>query len=424
MTLTHSIHTDFAQVEHLQGQWNDLARRTGDLMASYEWCETWWRHFRQGRQLEIHVLRDGGQLVGVLPLMRETLAAAAGLRVLKVLGNDYTIDAVGLAIEPDHAGAFLAQVLDSLDDRGRWDALYLGQLRSYIDTVEPLARAAAGHRRVQRVILGLCDDWSTLFDLPETYERYLQSLDGTQRRDTLRRERNLREGRDVRVRSVCAPEEVPAGMDALIELHQQTWTDRGQPGHFGGHASVRAFHRELAGRLVRTGQLVLLAATADGQVVSTGYGYQFGPRTHMMFTGYRVDGPWRRFGLGRLLLCWEIRQAIERGSRQIEDARGIFEYKLRMNGHLVPERSLWIVRQGRDTLGRFRVGLWTAYLLHAAYGRIWQDRLAVKLRAHRPAWHCYIRSYYLAKLCKRMRSGLSGGPILWETGRGASPPPA
>ncbi len=194
IALSHSVYTDFAQVERLRGPWNDLASRTGDLMASYEWCETWWRHFRQDRQLEIHVLRAGERLVAVLPLLRERLAATPGLRVLKVLGNDYTIDAAGLAIDARYAGPFMTRVLDSLDDGGDWDALYLGQFRSYTGVVEPLAQAAAGHTQVQTVILGLCDDWHTLFDLPETYEQYVGSLEGNERRDTLRRERKPAEG--------------------------------------------------------------------------------------------------------------------------------------------------------------------------------------------------------------------------------------
>ncbi len=181
-------------------------------------------------------------------------------------------------------------------------------------------------------------------------------------------------------------------MDAVIQLHQQLWVGRGHAGHLGGHPAVVAFHREMAGRLVVSGQLALVTATVDGQIVGAGYGYHFGQRTHTMFRGYRNDEPWRSYALGRLVHCGQVRQAIEHGSRLMEDARGVFDYKFRLNGYLAPERSLWIVRQGRGTLARFQLGLRTAYLLHAWYGRIWQDTVAVKLRMHRPTWHCYIRS--------------------------------
>jgi CelD/BcsL family acetyltransferase involved in cellulose biosynthesis len=415
------VYSTFPEAEHLQAAWNDLAGRVGDLMASYEWCETWWRYFCKGRRLEIHALHDGDRLVAVLPLFRETLLPMAGLRVLKVLGNDYTIDAVGLAIDPPYAEAVIQRILDSLDDRGGWDALYLGQLRGYTDVVKPLAQAAARHDNVRMAILGLCDDWHTLFDLPEQYEQYLKSLDGDERRDTARRERKLCQGRDVRIEPVGQPEQVPAAMDAVIQLHQQLWTGRGQPGQFGGHPTISAFHRELAGRLIHTGQLALVTATVDGEILAAGYGYHFGRRTHTMFRGYRNDEPWRSYALGRLVHCGQVRQATEHGSRQMEDSRGVFPYKLRLNGRLAGERSLWIVRRGTGPRLRFWLGMRIAYLLHAVYGRIWLDRLSLKLRIHPHAWHCYIRSYYLAKLCKRVRSGMSGGPILWETAPAAPP---
>lgn len=418
--LSHDIYTDFAEVEHLRGAWDDLASRVGDLMASYEWCETWWRYFGRG-QLEIHAFHDGDRLVAVLPLLRETLRPIGGLRVLKVLGNDYTIDAAGLAIEPSYAETVMQRILDSLDDRGPWDALYLGQFRGYTEVLEPLAQGAARHEKVHMAILGLCDDWHTLFDLPGEYEQYLKSLSGDERRDTLRRERKLREGRDVRIEPVCEPAEVPAAMDAVIALHQQLWTGRGQPGQFGGHREISEFHRELAGRLIHKGQLALVMARVDGEILAAGYGYHFGSRTHTIFRGYRHDEPWRSYALGRLVHCGQVRQAIERGSRQMEDSRGVFPYKLRLNGRLVGERSLWVVRHGRGPRLRFWVSMRLAYLLHAIYGRVWLDRISLKLPIHPRAWHCYIRSYYLAKLFKRIRSGLSGGPVLWQTAP-ASPP--
>ena len=419
--LTHRVHGSFAETQPLQAAWNALAREHGDLLSSYEWCDTWWRHFGTGRQLEIHTLHAEDRLVGVLPLFHETLAAAAGLRVVRLVGCDYTIDAAGLAIQPEYVEPFCQRVLRNLGKRGRWDIVQLGPLRSYATVTEAIAAAAVDDPSVQTVIIGRQDNWQTLFDLPATYEEYFKSLPGDERRDTSRRERKLREGRDVQIVPVDNPQEVPAAMDALIQLHQRIWTGRGMAGQFGEFDDVEQFHREMADCLVGTGQLAMVIVRVDGEIVGAGYGYHFGRRTHTMFRGYRNDEPWRSYALGRLVHCGQVRQAIGRGSTQIEDGRGVFDYKLRLGGRLYGERSLLIVRRGWINRLRLWAGLRTAYLVHVLYARIWLDMIATRLRRRPPAYHFYVRSHFLAKMFGRTRFGLFGGTALQEAG-GAPPP--
>ena len=421
--LMHNVYDTFEKTAHLKDAWNDLADRAGDILCSFDWCEVWWQHFGQGRQLEIHTLHDGGRLVAVLPLFRETIRPGwVWLRTVRVVGCDYTVTAVGLAIEPAYAERFTGMVLDRLGQGGAWDMLEMAPLRSYAAVVEPMAQSCAKDSHVQAAIIGRHDGWDTLFQLPDTYEEFLASLPSSARNDTARRERRLREQYKVEFSTVTRAEQVQPAMDALIELHQKHWMDKGRPGHFV-RLSVQQFHRDLAQRLLERGQLALLTLKANGRIVAATYGYSFGQRTHNLIVGNCHDRPWQRYGLGKIMYDHLFRHAMAQGSHVLEDGRGIFEHKLNLGGKLYGGRSLVVICRGWSTRLRFWMALRTAYAIHLLYSRIWLDTIAPRLRILPMERPFYLRHRVLAQLFRRTRFRLFGGPVLQETRCLESPPP-
>ncbi len=413
--LEHRVYGSFQEVSPLKNEWNDLASRTGDILCSYDWCEIWWKYFSRWRRLEIHTLHDGPRLVAVLPLFRETIRpGGVWLRVVWVVGCDYTVHTVGLAIEPAYAERFTQLVLARLGQAGPWDIFQIRALRSYATVCEKVGEACAGHDDVQTVIIGRRDTWCTLLPLPGTYEAFLASLSGNARNDTRRRERRLREDHKVEVEVVVSPEQVQPAMDTLIQLHQKYWTHKGNPGQLRD-LPVQQFHRELAQRLVETGQLVLLLLKVDGQVGAATYGYRFGRQTHGLFRGMCDEEQWKEYSLGRIMHCCLIREAIAHGSSVLEDGHGVFEYKLRLGGKLYGGRSLVAVRRGWSTRLRFWMALRTAYLIHVLYSRIWGDKIRPRLGIKSKARHFHQRNWVLAQLYKRVQFRLFGGQRVLET---------
>jgi CelD/BcsL family acetyltransferase involved in cellulose biosynthesis len=420
--LVHDIYDTFADVASIKGEWNDLAGRVGDLFCSYEWCQTWWEHYGYGRRLEIHTLRDGNRLVAVLPLVRQRLGwSGARLRIVRLAVCDHTVDGPGLAIDPAYAAGFLPLVLDRLDERGPWDIVQFGPLRSYVSVTEQVAEAAAGHKDIQAVLLGRQDNWLTVFDLPATYEAYLQGLPGKDRRELLRCERNLQTGHTTRLHVAGTGQEVKEGIRALVRAHQSLWTGKGQRGQFCDWPGSEAFHTAAALRLAPTGRLSLVTIQVDDEVVGVTYGYRFGSRLHELIRGQRNDGPWRAYGLGRLLHCYGIRNAMRDGITGVDNGRGVFEYKLKLGGRLEGERSVTLLRRGWQSRLRFWLGLRTAYLAHVLYGRLWFDILAPRLGWTRPLRPFYIRCSFLAQMFRRTRFRLFGGPKVQELSHVAPP---
>lgn len=414
-TLQYRVHTSFAESRCLRSPWNDLASRVGDVLGSFDWCETWWQYFGKGRRLEIHTLYDGADLVAVLPLFHETIRpGGVPLRTVRVLGCDYTIETAGLAIEPAYARRFTAMLLDDLCHRGSWDILQMAPLRPYQTAVDAMAEACRCDPKVQTVILGRQDSWCTLFELPDTYEQYLQTLSSNERCNILRRQRKICQEHDVKITRACTLEQIEQAMDALVHWHQKLWTDKGRPGQFGGTAAIERFHRAIAQRLAGSGQLALITLKADGRVLGADYGCFFGSRLHGLFRGYCRDEPWRSYGLGVMLHTQMVQLAIEHGIKEIDAGRGVFDYKLRLGGKLYGQRSLIVVRAGWPARLRFWAALRTAYLIHVLYSRIWIDMIAPRLGVRPTCRHFHVRYSVLAQLYRRVRFRLFGGPAVLE----------
>src|SRR5207248_6693506 len=58
----------------LHDEWNTLlaASAADCAFLTHEWLFTWWKHLADGRELTIVTARDGGNLIGILPLARRT----------------------------------------------------------------------------------------------------------------------------------------------------------------------------------------------------------------------------------------------------------------------------------------------------------------------------------------------------------------
>src|SRR5205085_12297569 len=54
----------------LRDEWNTLLESSASacVCLTHEWVSTWWRQLAEGRKLSILTARDGGKLIGILPL--------------------------------------------------------------------------------------------------------------------------------------------------------------------------------------------------------------------------------------------------------------------------------------------------------------------------------------------------------------------
>lgn len=305
---TVSLATDLAPVRE---DWQRLAALTGSPFASWEWASVWWRHFGEGGELRLLVVRDvSGATVGILPLYR---ARNGPLRTLRFVGH-FPADELRPICAPEDAAAVGSRCREQLADEGDWD-LFLAER---LPASAGLDRAVEGRRLDHESMpeLGLeTSDW----------DEFLAGKSSNFRSQARRKERRLQRDHDLRYRLCQEPAELPEMMATLFDLHRRAWTAKGEPGAFG--EDLESFHLEFAAAALERGWLRLWIAELDGAPAAAWYGFRIGG-VDSFYQGGR-DPERERDSIGFVLMTHTVRDAVEHGVHTYRLLLGAEEYKAR-----------------------------------------------------------------------------------------------
>ncbi len=349
---------------------NEWDRLAGDVpFRQFVWAETWWRHYATGAmRLCVLVVSDsGGRCVGVAPWY---IATGGAGRVLRMLGSgDVCSEHLTLLSAPRDESVVAAAVAKWLtnDGRNRWDLLELEHLPSDDPAISALCDecAAAGLTVHERPGMNI---WSV--NLAPTWDQFVAELNSSRRAKIRQSLRKFFDNGKVATRVLTDPDEFERRFGMLVDLHQRRRHSLGQPGCFASE-QFSAFHREIARRLLRQGQLRLVWTDLDGRPIAAEYSLLGGGTVYYYQTGLEPDAI--DVGPGWLGMIGSLRLAIGAGYRRFDFLRGDEPYKASWGAMPLPTRNIRIVPP--RTLPRLRHAAWLAR--HNARG--WLKR---KLRAN------------------------------------------
>lgn len=309
----------------MAAEWDALLRTSAArcIFLTWEWLHTWRRHLGQDRQLSVIAVREGGELVGVAPLVLSPPRPArlSPLPTFEFLGTgEVGSDYLDLVAKPGCEG----QVLDAV-------AVHVTRSRSAmrLRRFEPhsaLAAKLATHLadtgwRVTRAGTETCP----FIRLDgHTWDSYLATLGPEHRSNIRRRLRKLETTRGMSFERVVTEEQRREVLPALVSLHNQRWRERGGSEAFHSNALV-AFHDELSRLALARGWLRLFALRLDGRVAAALYGFLYEGRFSFYQSGF--DPGEARLGLGLAAMGLAIKSAIEEGALEYDLLHGDEPYK-------------------------------------------------------------------------------------------------
>lgn len=394
-----SVHHDWDSLADVEREWDALAERSGaDISACPALARVWWRHYGRGR-LRVFCawaespFGEGERLAGVLPMFLESVRGGpVRVRLARLLGSDSTITVARPAIESACAAQVYRMVVAHLLSVDSCDAVHFGPLQGDGD--------AGGCLR------GMCGtesaDWNgmerhagvcTRFDLPASFDRYLASLEKSERANLRRNMNKLARAPGYQVRVVTDPAEVEAAFDDFARMHTSQWRAEGRPGHFGDWPGSLDFSREAVRALAPLGRVALIGIEIGGSAVCAYWCFLLGDRCYWRLPARAVGDSWDQFGLGRVGLVTMLGAMIDRGVGYVEGGPGHYEYKTKHGATEHPLSSFVFVRNSRVTRLKVR-WLWTfADSLHLAYYRGWRLKIAPALGVRTgPLWRCWTRT--------------------------------
>ncbi len=298
--------------DSLEPGWRALAPRaaTGSVFTHPSWLRAWWSVLRTSEELRLLSFREGGELLGIAPLM------GSGGAVRFIATSD-VCDYHDVVAAPGALEACLRALLEHAEGCG-WQTLELDGLVQGTPTLAMLPDLA--RQREWRAEQGP-DGSSPTKALPATWDDYLQGLDGKDRHELRRKLRRLSAAGQVRVETATAPADLPERLPLFLDLLKQSREEKAQ---FMTLERERFFYR-LAEAMAAEGLLRLYFLELDGAKVAASLCFDYGGAVLLYNSGYNTR--YAPLSAGLLLKALVLKEAIERGRRVFHFLRGAEAYK-------------------------------------------------------------------------------------------------
>ena len=297
----------FGELDALGPEWDELARASGNLFATREWLQTWYRHYSTGGALLVACRSPDGRLAAILPL---EVKSVRGVRVLRFLGHGPS-DQMGPICAAADVG-FTAEALRRvLRHPPRRFQLFVG-------------RHLPGPEDWATIVGASCvreDATPVLRFQGETWDDVLASFGSGIRKEIRYDARRLAREHDVRHRRCDDVAALQSDLDILFRLHVANWGDRSS---FMRH---EAFQRDFAKLALERGWLRLWILEVDGRAVAAKLNFRFQGAEFSYQAGR--DPTWTGPSLGLVTVAHAMHAAFEEGASEYRFLRGSERYKFR-----------------------------------------------------------------------------------------------
>ena len=336
--LQPTLHGDASLFDALGSEWNDLLRRSAadTPFLTLDYQRIWWEHLGSG-DLAIIAFRDGRDLVGIAPLF--ATGDGSGGRTLATVGCVDVSDYLDLIAARGREREVCSALLDYLADDGApsWRSLDLCNIPEDSPTLvllPPLARERGWSVSLAR------DEVCPLVRLPSTWEEYLASLAGKERREIRRKLRRAEGEYEVSWYIVGREHDLEAEMDHFLRLMAASSPEK----EAFLTERMRGFFRALAAVAYERGWLQLAFLEVGDKKAASYLNLVYNNRVLVYNSG--LD--WQAFphlSAGHILIAYCIRQAIEDGRQVFDFLRGGERYKYQFGGQDTEVRRLVIRRR-------------------------------------------------------------------------------
>jgi len=321
---------DLAQLEPYRMTWNALLLQTprASFFHTFDWFQTYWKHFGEGQKMRVLVVRAAGKPIGIVPLCVQT----EQYRVGKVRVLNYPLSDWGSwygPLGPDAAATMFMAMKHLQQTERDWDLMELRWNDAQQSNRAGTARAmqAAGfqpqrsaHQQLSRIQFE--GDWN----------RFLASKNSKWRHNLQRQERAIEKcGKVGFIRFRPAGAAQGDGdprwdlFETCQELSARSWQGQSTTGTTLCHPQVRNFLRDAHEAAARLGMVDLAVLTFNGQPAAFGYNYHYHGHLFGLRMGY--DRQICTKGLGNVLITRMMRDSFARGDHSFDLGLGELDYK-------------------------------------------------------------------------------------------------
>ena len=312
-SLSTRIITDFAALERLSSEWNELWNLCpcATSFQRPEWVLSWTKVF-QPQQLFVVEVRRGKSLVGLAPLF---LYYSGQERILAPLAASVS-DYLDWLVEPSASSEILEKIFAAVRNaNGSLDRLELTDLPS-TSSVLKFDFDDWGCQRLEETVC-------PVLTLPPN-TKSIEEILAAKPRHNLRTARRRTDKAGHSQIEVADETTLDDFLTAMMHLHGARWTECGGSGMLAD-SKIRAFHQLAAPALLKRGVLCLYGLRLNGQLIATLYALAERNTVYCYLQGF--DPAYSALSPGAQILAAVIDEALRNGKTAVDFLRGREAYK-------------------------------------------------------------------------------------------------
>jgi CelD/BcsL family acetyltransferase involved in cellulose biosynthesis len=296
-------------LRQLKHEWDAVIRRSGldHPFLDHAWITTWWECFGADQKLRILVLRSGGEVRAIAPLVLGPVRMY-GLRIRRLgFPCNFHSPRCDFIVGPESPGVYRA-IWDYISSMKRcWDVLELSQIPNDSQTLKVMAAFAddSGLATGRWASRG-----SPYLPIAGTWDAYLYSLRSKHRANLRNRRKRLERVGKIELEVVDSTCELDQALAEGFRIEAAAW--KGQAGTaIASRKEVRSFYSSLAHRMAANKSLELCFLTVNGKRIAFSYSLRKAGKLYLLKQGY--DPEFHPYSPSSQLLMMVLQRAFERG---------------------------------------------------------------------------------------------------------------
>lgn len=313
------------EFKSLRTIWNDLLVKSGDrnIFLTWDWLFTWWKYFGNNKKLNILLIEDQNDIVGIIPLLcskypnfgfGETVIENIGLNLSDYGGiiysdeGDYQINEIFDLIKSYIKNNKLILRFDQIPN----DSKFINLLHNYSFCQDSLF---IGEKKT---------GFSPYLPIQSSLDKHLNILTKKFRKNLRLGEKNIEKKiGNIEYKKYSTSSSLEKNLNDFWDLHQKKFKYQNLP-YF--NKTQKEFLTEVAETFSQNGCLNLSFLDVNGQHASGVLGFEYYGKYYYYQTAF---DPKNFYSVGNIHILYILKDLITRNLKEFDFLRGEEAYKFR-----------------------------------------------------------------------------------------------
>ena len=310
----HNIQ-NFSDFQDLKNIWNPVVSASpfNSIFLSHEWFLAWWKSLSGKNTLEILIITEGEETVGIAPLMRKDDS-------LRFIASREVTDYCDFILPQNKYKFYLNELIKfvrrHLPGIIRWELI---NIPSDSATLIHLPKLAAQYGYSGSSFK--CETTSTL-SLPATYSEYLAGINRKYRHELRRKVKRMDSLPGIRIVKITRSDDLKPALNDFIGLHKASHPDKAE---FWGNPGMTDFFKRLTHVFSQNSWIELNLLYRANVLLAGLLNFRYHNRIYFYNAAY--DPEYAPYSPGIYLFINSIKQAIEEKKKIADFLRGQEKYK-------------------------------------------------------------------------------------------------